>query len=412
MYTLGIPKTQYRRCTRVLGHESSDPIEYEVQKQKDGFYMFTFPGADEFNFRDIVYLLKSNGITTIGADDQLTEKKIMKIENLLNEQGSPEENDIIDSLKNILEKWDAPEYMGGRMEKCERSNQYHEDIRELVEDFEENFLMDLEDTEDTDNVEPYAQINENISLTNIYLNEDINEIYFQTERDAQWLLRGELPAGEERGTITKSSHSSLSSYKNLVKHLADNNQEETINFPKYGKINFKLLDNEDIEWSISSSKTYGDLSPEELEAEREKIGMKRDDEGNLYLDREYDPGNEPLEIQHSETGLTYFIDVEDIEAYVSGEEVIAVDPDRGEDAIRVTRDETDVVGVSEDELKDFMVSGDRSADDINEQGCTEQEIAEGTCGYGMDGKIGDKPAGPYLMRERFQKLANIDKKNG
>jgi hypothetical protein len=44
-------------------------------------------------------------------------------------------------------------------------------------------------------------------------------------------------------------------------------------------------------------KTYGDLSPEEWEAEREKTGMKTDDEGNLYIDREYDPGNEPLEIQ-------------------------------------------------------------------------------------------------------------------
>jgi len=165
-------------------------------------------------------------------------------------------------------------------------------------------------------------------------------------------------------------------------------------------------------------KTYGDLSPEEWEAEREKMGMKTDDEGNRYLDREYDPGNEPLEIQHIETGLAYFINVEDIEAYVSGEEVIAVDPDRGEDAIRVTREETDVVGVSEEELEDFLVSGDRSADDVDydvddddrfsgmddvfgadleEGSCTEQEIAEGTCGYGIDGEIGDEPAGPHLF---------------
>ena len=36
------------------------------------------------------------------------------------------------------------------------------------------------------------------------------------------------------------------------------------------------------------------------------------------------------------------------------------------DAIRVTKDETDVVGVSEDELEDFMVSGDRSANDVDD----------------------------------------------
>ena len=95
-------------------------------------------------------------------------------------------------------------------------------------------------------------------------------------------------------------------------------------------------------------KTYGDLSPKEFEKMRADMGMKTDDEGNRYIDKEYDQGNEPLQIQHSETGITYFIEVEDIEAYVSGEEVIAVDPDRGEDAIRVTRDETDVVGVSEE----------------------------------------------------------------
>ena len=40
-------------------------------------------------------------------------------------------------------------------------------------------------------------------------------------------------------------------------------------------------------------------------------------------------------------------------------------------------------------------------------------IDEGTCGYGVDGELGDEPAGPNLMislQERFQKLANIKKK--
>jgi len=117
----------------------------------------------------------------------------------------------------------------------------------------------------------------------------------------------------------------------------------------------------------------------------------------------YDPGNEPLEIQYHGDQQLYYIDVEDIEAYVSGETVWATDPDRGMDDIEVNRENSDVTSVEEDELEDFMVSGDRSADDVNEQGCTEKEIAEGTCGHAPDGKVDVhnthkmKPAGPDLL---------------
>ena len=83
MFTLGIPKTQYRRTTQVLGHERSEPIEYNAERQDDGFYIFKFPFADEYDFKDIVKLLKQNGITTIGADDQLTERQIMKLVDLV-----------------------------------------------------------------------------------------------------------------------------------------------------------------------------------------------------------------------------------------------------------------------------------------------------------------------------------------
>ena len=59
----------------------------------------------------------------------------------LDEQASPDENDIIDNLKMILESWEKPTYKGG-MEGCEKSNHYFEDIRELVEDFEEDLSID------------------------------------------------------------------------------------------------------------------------------------------------------------------------------------------------------------------------------------------------------------------------------
>ena len=83
MYALGIPKRQYRRTTQVLGPYMSTPTNYDAVKQDDGFYLFTFPDAGEIEFRDLVDLLKRNGITTIGADSQLTEKRIMKLADLI-----------------------------------------------------------------------------------------------------------------------------------------------------------------------------------------------------------------------------------------------------------------------------------------------------------------------------------------
>ena len=103
MFTLGIPLRQYRRTTQVLSNESDKSIEYSAVKQDDGFYVFNFPNIDYYAFKDIVLLLKSNGITTIGADEQLTEKKIMKLSNLLKEE-SPEENNFIDDIRRALEK--------------------------------------------------------------------------------------------------------------------------------------------------------------------------------------------------------------------------------------------------------------------------------------------------------------------
>ena len=152
MYILGIPERQYRRTTQVLGHESAEPIEYNSEKQDDGFYLFQFPNCDEFKFREIVNLLKRNGVTTIGADTQLTEKKIMKLSNLikkpLHEQGSPDENDLIDILKNALEKMESQNYRGGGFEACELSNHYLEEIREIIEDYEEETIMNRPDLSD------------------------------------------------------------------------------------------------------------------------------------------------------------------------------------------------------------------------------------------------------------------------
>ena len=84
MYTLGIPKRDYRRATQVLDYESQPSIPYHENLQDDGFYMFTFPEAgDEDDFRAIVIKLKGEGIRVIGADAQLTERQIMKLVDLV-----------------------------------------------------------------------------------------------------------------------------------------------------------------------------------------------------------------------------------------------------------------------------------------------------------------------------------------
>ena len=145
MFTLGIPDNQYRRATQVLGPANANPIEYDTIDQEDGFYVFTFNVGFE-EFQDIVTLLQNNGVTTIGADDQLTERKIMKLTDLLkeNEEFNPMESadDIIDRLKDYLAEWKEKEYK----DDVDRWSQYALDIENLVEDYEENQSIDRPDT--------------------------------------------------------------------------------------------------------------------------------------------------------------------------------------------------------------------------------------------------------------------------
>ena len=103
MFTLGIPKNDYRRATRVLDYERQPSIPYNAELQDDGFYNFSFPGMDEYDFEKISIKLKGEGVRIVGADEALTEKQIMKLANLIKED-SPEENDFIDDIKMALEK--------------------------------------------------------------------------------------------------------------------------------------------------------------------------------------------------------------------------------------------------------------------------------------------------------------------
>ncbi len=150
MYTLGIPNRQKRRT---LGYLKQKWIEFKEYPSMEGFFEVRFPGLDEEGFRDISNKLKSQGVTLIGADSQLTEKKIMKLTDLMNEQalgynaenyplGSDEESsqgfnsddlrDILTDLKNILQIWGTKTYDNAE----DRYMQYFLDIEDLVNDYE------------------------------------------------------------------------------------------------------------------------------------------------------------------------------------------------------------------------------------------------------------------------------------
>ena len=139
MYTLGIPDRQKRRT---LGYLKQNWIDFEENTAMEGFFDISFPGMDEDAFRDITIKLKQQGVTVIGADEVLTEKKIMKLTDLITEEFSKnlDESDsdsLIEALKNILQEWQNKQYADDKS----RWEEYYMDIDELVTDFEEEEVM-------------------------------------------------------------------------------------------------------------------------------------------------------------------------------------------------------------------------------------------------------------------------------
>jgi len=140
MYTLGIPDRQKRRT---LGYLKQQFIEFEENPAMEGFFDVSFPGMDEDAFRDITIKLKQQGVTIIGADEVLTEKKIMKLTDLITEKFSKnldesDSDNIINALKNTLQQWQSKQYADDKS----RWEEYYMDIDELVTDFEEETAMD------------------------------------------------------------------------------------------------------------------------------------------------------------------------------------------------------------------------------------------------------------------------------
>tara|TARA_R110001583_G_scaffold43864_3_gene139305 strand:- start:31 stop:1020 length:990 start_codon:yes stop_codon:yes gene_type:complete len=321
MYTLGIPNRQYRRCTQVLGPELADPVSYDIHKQDDGFYMFSFPEVDEYEFKDIVLLLKNNGITTIGADDQLTERNIMKLTDLLKEQESPDENNLLDILKRTLESWEKKEYRGG-VEDCEKSDHYFEDIKDIIEDYEEESGADA-----------------------IAMGAD-------DARDMQEQERGTDAEPKSSETTTK------------VKLKMSNIEDEVTITEKPGKV----LEDVTINWGNEShTVTF-------------EAGDQIEDHGNEGMDIEF--------MAESDDGKWQFI----LEVYAEAS-YPNTDPTEWDWEELIIQDHPD------DES--HLDPEDRSDYDGPLE---EEDVDEGTCGYGKNGKIGKKPAGPDMLQEEKRLL--------
>jgi hypothetical protein len=92
MFTLGIPLKQKRRTLGYLSNEYfpggmkklGQQVPYEIisTDREGGFFVISFPDMDEYEFRNITFQLKQQGVTVIGADSQLTERT-MKLVNLV-----------------------------------------------------------------------------------------------------------------------------------------------------------------------------------------------------------------------------------------------------------------------------------------------------------------------------------------
>ena len=132
MYTLGVPNRQKRRA---LGYLKQNWINFEENPSMNGFFDLSFPELDEDGFRSIINRLKHQGVTLIGADSQLTERKIMKLTDLLEQDKKPNR---MDTAEDVIEKVDEI--------VTDNPDTALDLISDMIEDFYENQSMDRPDT--------------------------------------------------------------------------------------------------------------------------------------------------------------------------------------------------------------------------------------------------------------------------
>jgi len=372
MFTLGIPNKQYRRTTQVLGHERSEPIKYGVRKQDDGFYMFSFPGADEYDFKDIVKLLKVNGITAIGADDQLTEKQIMKLVDLV----PLEEMDINDP---VLMKMRAARAADKQAEK------------------------------DIDNIKRMNPKSDRKSLTTLkklgVLKKERERLMRDMEQEAEpeggpiadkygaQLNRIDKAIAKLTGTGSMTYNQAVGLNETTEKAWTaidvSRKAEKEISNKEWNERTTKKLDM--LKTLNNDGKFKKDFDEERLQGWVDQNYSWEKLSRQFKLNEMYNRGTVSLDGKEVDTSSIEMGGLEMMRKYGPD--------DGGPDTYIEYATFTDGTELSDIQKYKFQ---DEYPDLTYEKAMEQMYQQEGSCGYGEDGKLGDKPAGPDLIRKAIK----------
>ena len=138
---LAVHGKDIKRTNNVLKNDMSEPLDYDYYKQDDGFYMLNFKGIDYDDFKDIVILLKNNGVNAIGGDktpEEMNERNIIKLADLIKEQQEEERPNRMETAEDVIEMVDEI--------ITDNPDTALDLLSDMVEDFYENQSMDRPDT--------------------------------------------------------------------------------------------------------------------------------------------------------------------------------------------------------------------------------------------------------------------------
>ena len=137
---LAVHAKDIKRTNNVLKNDMSEPLDYDYYKQDDGFYMLNFKGIDYDDFKDIVILLKNNGVNAIGGDktpEEMNERNIIKLADLIKEQQEEERPNRMETAEDVIEMVDEI--------ITDNPDTALDLLSDMVEDFYENQSIDRPD---------------------------------------------------------------------------------------------------------------------------------------------------------------------------------------------------------------------------------------------------------------------------
>ena len=138
---LAVHGKDIKRTNNVLKNDMSEPLDYDYYKQDDGFYMLNFKGIDYDDFKDIVILLKNNGVNAIGGDktpEEMNERNIIKLADLIKEQQEEERPNRMETAEDVIEMVDEI--------ITDNPDTALDLLSDMVEDFYENQSINRPDT--------------------------------------------------------------------------------------------------------------------------------------------------------------------------------------------------------------------------------------------------------------------------